>query len=454
MDCKVILVVDDDEGIFELLEQRLNSQFQVLRIPNGKRAIQLVEKARIDLVIISSLLPDMAGLEVLKGLKRRDPSVPVAMTADNPTHDFIISAFRAGCRDFIKKPLAEDDLIERVTRIVGQPLEGPEIGTVEASRSRKNCSLLFRIRLLTNTLLAILDTRFKNTLTILPNHSEFCLPEDQSDLNEKEQELDTNSMPLLRVYFLGKFRVVLNEQEIEHWPSRKGRAIFAYLAFNHKRRLYKDVLMDKFWPDSTPESARNCLNVALHGLRQIFQKVDSSNEYIVFKDECYFINPDIDIWLDVEEFLHYWRMAQSIDHEKGIEAALGEYELAAALYKGDFMEEDLYESWPALDRENLKEIYLVILDRLSKHYSLDGKPATAINLCETMLEKDNCREDIYQRLMRCYYRLNQRDKALKRFRKCVEILKAELEVEPSRATVEIYEQIKQDCLKITEIKEN
>jgi DNA-binding SARP family transcriptional activator len=243
---------------------------------------------------------------------------------------------------------------------------------------------------------------------------------------------------------------MLNDQLIEIWSSRKGKAVFAYLAVNHKRRINRDILMDIFWPNSSPESARNSLNVALHSARRLFYAIDPLHEYILFKDECYFINPDIEMWLDMEEFLHFWRTAQSTEREKGITVALSEYELAAALYKGDFMEEFLYESWSAHDRENLKEIYLVILDRISKHYSLNGKPATAINLCETILEKDNCREDIYRRLMRCYYRSGQRDKALKQFRRCAEVLKAELEVEPTHTTIKLYEQIKQDSLQTRE----
>lgn len=125
-----------------------------------------------------------------------------------------------------------------------------------------------------------------------------------------------------------------------------------------------------------------------------------------------------------------------------IEAALGEYELAAALYKDDFMQEDLYDEWTTLDRENLKEIYLVILDRLCKYYSFDGKPITAVNLCKTILDKDNCREDIHRLLMKCYSRLGYRDRALRQFYKCVEVLKKELEVEPTTATLELFEEIK------------
>jgi len=140
-------------------------------------------------------------------------------------------------------------------------------------------------------------------------------------------------------------------------------------------------------------------------------------------------------------------VAQSIEREKGLEMAVNQYELAAALYKGDFMEDALYSNWTDLERENLKEIYLVILNKLSHYYSSNGKPDIAINLCNTILEKDNCREDVHRRLMKIYFRIGQRDKALKQFSRCTEILKSELEVEPMTTTISLYEQIKNDNYK-------
>jgi DNA-binding SARP family transcriptional activator len=204
--------------------------------------------------------------------------------------------------------------------------------------------------------------------------------------------------------------------------------------------------METFWPNTDQDSARNSLNVAIHNVRGILHEVNPDYEYILFKEECYFLNPGIDVWVDVEEFLHYWKIAQRTERQNGIQAAVGEYEAAAALYHGDFLEEDLYESWPSSERENLKEIYLFVLDRLSNYYSQDGKPSTAASLCETILAKDNCREDIHQRLMRCYCRLEQREKAVKQYRKCVEALEAELDVKPTRATIELYERIKHGIL--------
>jgi hypothetical protein len=132
-----------------------------------------------------------------------------------------------------------------------------------------------------------------------------------------QHEDDKTLELILRVYFFGKFQVFLNDVPIDHWSSRRGKELFAYLVFNHKRRVYRDVLMENFWPNSEPDSARNCLNVAIHSVRHQLHLIDAIHDYILFKDECYFLNPEIDIWLDHEEFLRHWRIGQSLECEGG-----------------------------------------------------------------------------------------------------------------------------------------
>ncbi|MFQ5604163.1 MAG: BTAD domain-containing putative transcriptional regulator [bacterium] len=436
MDGRSILVIDEDELTMQLLAREFDGQVQLLWVPSGQRAVALAKKNKITLAIIARCLPNKDGLEVLKKLHRVAPELPIIFVAAAPTKEIIIKAFRSGAKDFIEKPLEPEILCDRVKRLLEVNKPHPQLNDQKVKNGRPsnwhilaargnsagNPSWLMRLA-------QFLQWRFKSL---------------GFDKPEKQPCTVIVNLPKMQVHFLGNFRTFLKTSEIQTWPSRKGRSIFAYLAFNHKRRIYRDILMDKFWPDSTPDSARNCLNVALHGLRQTFQVRDPLHEYILFKEECYYLNPEVEIWLDVEEFLLHWKVAQSIEREKNTQAALSEYELAAALYNADFMQEELYENWPTLDRENLKEIYLVILDRLSRHYSLDGKPDTAIHLCEHILFKDNCREDIHRRLMWCFYRLGQRDKAIKQFRKCTEILESELEVSPTQTTLKLYEQIKKD----------
>ena len=108
------------------------------------------------------------------------------------------------------------------------------------------------------------------------------------------------------------------------------------------------------------------------------------------------------------------------------------------------MEEELYDEWASMERENFREMYLAVLDRLSENYVFSNQCTPAARLCEEILEKDDCREDIHRRLMLCYYRMGCRDKALRQFKKCSEILKAELEVEPTKPTRQLYDEIRND----------
>jgi DNA-binding SARP family transcriptional activator len=398
-----------------------------------------------------------------------------------------LHTFRSGAKDFIEKPIDPDALLESICRIIsGTDKEHNIDFNVKKSAIQNNNRVFIlpqpditlagpwckQLKKLFSYFLSYLQrddqeavlwhhetvndiiTISKDLISTQKNEkqSDPTQENESSKICQAEDEQAKEFAPALSVCCFGKFQVNLNGQVMENWTNRKGRELFTYLVMNHKRRTYRDILMETFWQNSDPDSARNSMNVTIHCVRSALHKVNPDYEYILFKDECYFLNPEIEVWLDVEEFLKYWKNGQSTEREKGLQAAVGEYELAAALYKGEFMEEDLYESWPGTERENFKEIYLFILDRLSEYYSQDGKPSTAAGLCETILEKDNCREDIHRRLMRCYYRMEQRDKAAKQYRKCIEALKKELEVEPTRATIELYEQIKQGSLSIEERK--
>ncbi len=447
MGWKILLIVDEDDRTMQLSECRFGSQYHVVRVSHGRRAIRLAEKKGVALLIISQYLPDMDGLDVLRNLQKRSPSTPAIFVGKELTKGYIISAFRLGAKDVLEKPLDEHTFVESINRVLVADEKDriqPALGAryPPASGVQRTSVGLFKNR-------NILSSSWLKSLARTFKPSDFRARVKDRETKEItprgiEKVTQENLPPRLRVYCLGRFKVVLRDQVIESWPSRKGKAIFAYLAYNHKQRIYRDVLIDKFWPSSSADSARNCLNVTLHGIRRLFHETDLVHEYILFKDECYFINPEVEIWLDVEEFLQHWRAGQSLERQQSPEAAVVEYEFALANYLGDFMGEDPYEAWPSLERENLKEIYLLVLDRLSRYYSLDGKSETAIDLCELILANDSCREDVHQRLMRCYYRIGQRDKALKQFRKCAEILRAELEVEPTRETNELYELVKRD----------
>jgi DNA-binding SARP family transcriptional activator len=245
----------------------------------------------------------------------------------------------------------------------------------------------------------------------------------------------------LSVYMLGSFRVIVNDRLVDSWPSGRGRSVLKYLLAHRARPAPRDVLMDLFWPEADPESARNSLNVAIHGLRQAFRALDEI-AVVLFENGAYRLNPDLTIWLDVEEFERHIQAACQLEESGQLSAAMTEYEVAIGLYNDDFLLDDPYEDWPVLTRERLRVMYLEALDRLGRIYFAQGQFAACSNLCQLMLATDNCREDAHCRLMRCYARLGQYPLALRQYQVCVEALHTELDIEPSLETTDLYERIR------------
>src|SRR5687768_13797692 len=76
---RVILVVDDDAGLRESFRLILEDEYEVLDAPDGPRALEIVRRTAIDLVLLDIRLPDMDGIEVLERLKGIDEQIEVVL---------------------------------------------------------------------------------------------------------------------------------------------------------------------------------------------------------------------------------------------------------------------------------------------------------------------------------------------------------------------------------------
>ena len=128
------------------------------------------------------------------------------------------------------------------------------------------------------------------------------------------------------------------------------------------------------------------------------------------------LNSEIAIWLDFEEFEKHVQTGRQLEDAGRLAEAVAEYSIAEGLYQGDFLVEDLYEDWPSLQRQHLRNLYLDIADRLSAYYVQQREYTAAIALCQKILAKDNCYEEAYRRLMQCYLAQEQRHLAVEQRR--------------------------------------
>lgn len=256
------------------------------------------------------------------------------------------------------------------------------------------------------------------------------------------EEPHSSSGPSLTVYSLGVFQVFEDEHPISEWSSRKGKSILKYLLLHRHRPITKEVLMELFWPDSDPDAARNNLNVAIYGLRQALRNGYPDFSHVLFQDDSYLLNPQLSIWLDVEEFGKRFNAAQELERKGQFLPAITEYQAAEALYQGELFEEDRYEDWLTTERQRLQNAYLSVLDKLSAYYYDNKEYAACVNLCHKMIAIEPYREDAYRRLMSAYARQGHHYLAMRQYHQCVETLKEELDVAPDPTTTQLYERIR------------
>jgi len=101
---KTILLVDDEAVIRDLCSRALKG-YAVIKAENGQEALTLFEKGGIDVVLTDVMMPGMDGIELLKRLKQKEPTIVVIVMTGFAEKDVILNALKEDADDFISKPL-------------------------------------------------------------------------------------------------------------------------------------------------------------------------------------------------------------------------------------------------------------------------------------------------------------------------------------------------------------
>jgi DNA-binding SARP family transcriptional activator len=268
-------------------------------------------------------------------------------------------------------------------------------------------------------------------------------------LGAPSQALVSRSGVSFRVYCLGRFELYWGQKKVEQWRSLKAKSLLKFLVAHRGTYIPNDVLMEALWPGYPPEAANNNLKAAAYALRQTISYSgvepgrNNKNGFmlLLFADGRYTLNPEMELRVDVEEFQQRWTTGRRLEKEGKCAEAISEYQLAEKLYRGDYLEDDLYEDWTLLQREALKDIYLTILTKLAEDSFRETDFQGCIAYCQKILAKDSCREDAYRELMRCHSRLGQRHRALRWFELCAKTMERELGVAPESETRDLCQRL-------------
>ncbi|MEC4016617.1 response regulator [Streptomyces sp. H27-D2] len=113
-----VLVVDDEPQIVRALVINLKARkYEVDAAPDGATALRLAAARHPDVILLDLGLPDMDGVDVIRGL-RGWTRVPILVLSARQTSDEKVEALDAGADDYVTKPFGMDELLARLRAAV------------------------------------------------------------------------------------------------------------------------------------------------------------------------------------------------------------------------------------------------------------------------------------------------------------------------------------------------
>src|SRR2546429_9263151 len=129
---KVLVVEPDSSTRREIKLVCEQDGYQVVEAEAGSEALRQVEHSRPSVVLLEVTLPDAAGFDVCRELRKMDPAVPVIMMSSRSDEIDAVVALEIGADDYVTKPLRLRELVARMAA----HLRRARLENAEAMRSR------------------------------------------------------------------------------------------------------------------------------------------------------------------------------------------------------------------------------------------------------------------------------------------------------------------------------
>lgn len=113
-----ILVVDDEPPQLELIGGFLKKKgFEVVSADGGEKALQIFRQESFELVLTDQKMPNLSGLDLLKGVRSLNPETAVIVMTAYGNIETAVSAVKEGATDYLTKPLNLEELLHRIEKV-------------------------------------------------------------------------------------------------------------------------------------------------------------------------------------------------------------------------------------------------------------------------------------------------------------------------------------------------
>ena len=135
---KRILIVDDEVDIASSIQYVLRQEgFVTLLAHDGRKAIELYESQKPDLMILDLMMPGLDGYEVCRKVRANDAKTPILMLTARTSEIDTVVGLELGANDYIAKPVRLRELVARVKA----HLRDTPSGSLQTSRSIQHGAL-------------------------------------------------------------------------------------------------------------------------------------------------------------------------------------------------------------------------------------------------------------------------------------------------------------------------
>lgn len=233
---------------------------------------------------------------------------------------------------------------------------------------------------------------------------------------------------MLEAHLLGQFALRLDGRTVD-LPSRPAQSLLAYLLLNRDAALRRERLAGLLWPDSSEANARRNLRQALWQIRRALgQAADARIHSDDLTVQALLLPGD---WLDVAQ------VQQPVDAAVTADALIARM----AAYSGELLP-GFYDDWAVLERERLQAHVERTMHRLLDLLVDGARWTDLLHWAEQWIAQGYTPEPAYRALMLAHAAQGDMAAVAEVYRRCVDALARDLDVEPSAQTQTLYAQLR------------
>jgi len=243
----------------------------------------------------------------------------------------------------------------------------------------------------------------------------------------------------LRFTLLGGYVAAGCNGERIQLKTKKSWALLTLLIQSKTGQCTRGNLAALLWPRSGEEQARASLRQELAVLRKLL--VVDGAPLLEAKNDTIGLHRD---QIEVDS-LTLERVANSKDPL--------EVRRIPEIYKGELVSglnirSTPFDDWLWLERQRLRELAIAALERVLSHESTQGDPQITLDTAQAILDIDSTHEPAQRDMMQSLHKLGRRAEALAQFTRIQEVMRRELDTEPSKETSELYYRLRDQTSKI------